>query len=118
MGRNAIRIEGPNDTDNGLALTASRQVTVRPARLFEVTFFNTGPDQYFQIFDLAAAPVGGTVPKLQVKILADQHGSITFPAGKLFKKGIFVGNSTSSATYTAGAANCLIDTDFWNFTSY
>lgn len=107
-----VKIMGPDSADNAGALTAARQVCTARAHLFSVTFYNTGPDQYLQIFDSASAVANGTVPKIQLKILADSHGSVDFVTSRIFTAGIYICNSTTSATRTVGSANLLLDTTY------
>lgn len=113
MGLNSVRVIGADLTANSNGLANAVQVAVNPGKLFSVTIFNTGPDQYIQIFDLAVAPAAAAVPKMTIKVPADSQGFFDFPNGRLFRTGIWIGNSTTSATYTAGAADCLIDADYW-----
>lgn len=108
MGFN-VKVIGADQVDNAKALVSSRLIA-GACRFYSVTVFNTGPDQYIQLFDSAAAAAGGSVPLMQVKVPADTLGYIDYQDGRPMGAGIFIGNSTTSGTYTAGAANCLIDT--------
>jgi hypothetical protein len=108
------KIFGADTTDNAGALTDHRQVTTKGARLYSLTFYNTSAsDYYLQVHDSATTPAGGAVPKIQIKIPSDSHGSVDFLDGRIFKSGIFVGASTSNTGYTAtGSSDMIIDTNF------
>ena len=116
MGLSTVRIQGPNATANGGALVQKLQATTKAGKLFAFTLYNTsGSSQYLQFFDSASTPSNGTVPLFQINMPSDSHANFTSPVGKEFKNGIFVGNSSTSASYTPGSADCLIDVDFWNY---
>jgi hypothetical protein len=106
------KISAADRSANGGALAATLQVATAPARLYSVTLFNTGGAQYIQVFDSAGTPAALAVPKLQIKIQGDDDRSIDFGDGRIFTAGIFIGNSTTSGTYTPGAADCLIDATY------
>jgi hypothetical protein len=107
-----VKILGADATANSGALAATLQVTTSRARLFSVTMLNTGPNQWIQFHDSAAIPAGGAVPKVSLPVLAGQFLTDDFLDGRLFINGIFIGNSTTAATYTAGAADQLIDATY------
>lgn len=112
MGTTVMKIQGADETKNGGVLVNALQVAQRPARLFSITVFNTGPTQYIQVHDGLTAPVDGNVPKLEIKILGDDDRSIDFTDGRIFQTGIYICNSTTSGVKTLGAANCLIDATY------
>ena len=114
MGLKTIKIQGADRTANGGALVNSLVVSALPGRLYSLTVFNTGPDQYIQVFDAAAVPANATVPKMQAKELADSQVTIDFGDGRIFAAGIEVCNSTTTAAKTLGAANCLMDATYRN----
>jgi len=106
------KILGADATANAGALAAALAVTTSRARLFSVTVTNTGPDQWIQLHDSATAPSGGAVPKISIPMQSGQFASFDFSDGRLFINGIYVANSTTVATFTAGAADCLIDASY------
>lgn len=97
---------------NAGALANALQVCATPGVLFTVTGFNTGPDQYIQVFNSAAAVANGQVPLVQIKVPTDSHFQISFISGRKFNAGIYVCNSTGSGSKTIGAADCLLDATF------
>lgn len=107
-----VRSIGADDTANGGALVQQLSVAAAKARLYSLTVLNTGPDQWIQLHDSAAAPSAAAVPKISIPVGGSQFASFDFNDGRLFRAGIFVVNSTTAATYTAGAADCLIDASF------
>lgn len=100
------RISGADRTLTASIVGGARAGVTGPARLFSITFFNTGPNQYIQVFDAITAT--GT-PKVVLKVLADSHGSIDFTDGRLFATGIYVINSTTPIVVTTGATDCQIE---------
>lgn len=111
MGFN-IKVIGGDKTANAQAAVNSLAIA-KPCKLFSVTGFNNGPDQFIQIFDAAAEPAEGTVPLLQATAYANQQFSFSFPTvGRPFTSGVYICNSTTSLTKTKGAANCLIDSTY------
>lgn len=110
-----VKIVGADQTSTSIALTNSMTLASRTdgrLRLYTVTVFNTGPDQYIQIFDAALRPPNGTVPLVQGKVLADTQISFDFSTGRPFALGICVCNSTASGSLTLGSNNCLIDVTY------
>jgi hypothetical protein len=74
--------------------------------------------QFIQLFDLQAAPATGAVPEavFPVNGAAIATGdflaaSYIFP-GRFFQRGIWIVNSTTGPTYTAGAADTFFDAQF------
>lgn len=113
-----VRVIGADLTANGgtmgtPTLVATLQATTSAARLFSLTVFNTNAaDQYIQLHDSASEPAAGAVPKITVKVLGGDDRSVDYVDGRIFRNGIFIGNSSSPDTYVAGAADCLIDCTF------
>ena len=68
---------------------------------------NTGTAQFLQVFDAVAVPGAGTVPKLVVPLPANYVGGISLGDGIKLTTALSFSNSTTAATLTAGAANCL-----------
>lgn len=112
MALGTIKLLGADATANSAGLAALLQVTATRAKQFSITILNTGPDQWIQLHDSAATPSAAAVPKISLPVLSGNYLSIDFSGGRLFVNGIFVGNSTSAATYVAGAADCLIDATY------
>lgn len=69
--------------------------------------------QWIHVYDSVGSPAEGAIPKLilTVATIANFSHFRTFP-GRLFEKGIYVGNSSTGPTKTVGAA------DTWFQVSY
>lgn len=62
--------------------------------------------QFIQVHDSAGTPAAGAVPLIVLTVGATGNFSWNpIRMNKFFKNGIFVGNSTTAQTYTAGAAD-------------
>jgi hypothetical protein len=104
------KIVGADRFAKGGALAASLVAAAGPARLYSVTVFNTNAAaQYIQVHDAAAVPANGAVPKLCMAVPGGGQGSFDFGDGRITATGIVVANSSTAATLTIGAADCLID---------
>lgn len=97
-------------TNTSGGLEASR-VEDGLCRLFYVIARSTAAAaQEIQIFDAAALPADGAAPVMSLKVPADSQVSIDFgPGGRLMREGVVVCNSSTVATKTIGAADCLFD---------
>ena len=70
----------------------------------------TTTTQFIQIHDTLAAPTAGAVPKFVIPITANQPFSIDFGIyGLPMLNGIFITNSTTGPTLTAGAADTFMN---------
>lgn len=107
-----VRIAGADRTANTGGKAADLLVVNQSARLFSITVFNTGPSQYVQLHDSGASVANGSVAKMVIKVLADDDRSIDYINTRLFANGIYVCNSSTPDTKTAGAADCVIDATF------
>lgn len=113
VGGDQKRTTGQTDAaPDAPAALANALLVAGPGRLYSMTVFNTGPTQYIQLFDAAAAPIDTSVPEVQVKVLADDDRSEDYGDGMVVKNGIYFCNSTTSGTKTIGGANCLIRVHF------
>lgn len=112
MGSFNPRVVGADQSANGNAAVNQLIALAGLGRLYSITIFNSGPDQYIQVFDSATLPAEGAVPKLQMKVYADNQNSFDFGDGRLFTQGIVICNSTTSMVKALGAADCLIDCTF------
>jgi hypothetical protein len=72
-----------------------------------------GAGQFVQVFNASTLPADGAVPLISVPIAATASIGLAFtPGGRWFTIGCVVCNSTTQATKTIGAANCLIDVQY------
>jgi len=89
------------------ALAAGKVMSVSPTILYGISGYNSGPAQFIQLHDSASAPANGVVPVLNISVAATSNYSIDFGVyGMNFVNGLYVANSTTAPTLTAGAADC------------
>jgi len=108
-----VKIIGADQATDSGAPVASLVVVTGPAKLYSVMIFNTGPSQYYMVFDAAALPADGTVPKVPpIKVLTDSQGSIDFGDGRQFNAGIVVCNSSGATSKAIGAADSFLSVTY------
>lgn len=78
---------------------------------FTITNTNTTA-QFVQVFDAATLPANGATPILAKSVPASDAVGFSWLPGRTFFAGIVVCNSTTQATLTLGAADCLIDAQY------
>lgn len=89
------------------ALAAGKVVSVSPTILYGLSGYNSGPAQFIQLHDASAAPANGAVPVHSIAVAAAGNFSIDFGVyGMAFANGLYIANSTTAPTLTAGAADC------------
>ena len=89
------------------ALVAGKLVSVSPTILYGISGYNSGPAQFVQLHDKASAGVNAEVPVHNIAVAAAANFSIDFGVyGMSFANGLYVGNSSTAAALTAGAADC------------
>lgn len=96
------------------ALEKVRFVKAGPGLLFGFSALSTNvAAQFVQVFDKHDAPTNGDVPDAVFSVAAAsvQAVSYIFP-GRFHKYGIWIANSTTAATLTAGAADTFFDAQF------
>ena len=109
------QLEGYPLSASSLALQASFNVTSGPARLFGFQIYsNKAAAQFIQLFDSTAAPASGAVPVcvFTVGATANLATAWTWP-GRWFSRGIWIANSSTAATLTAGSADCYFDVQYF-----
>ena len=104
-------------TDPTLACTSSastaaestRIVSITGVTLYQITVVNTaGVAQFAQVYDRATAAGAGAAPVWTQHLPANSTITVSFgDYGMGLNTGLVVGNSTTAATRTAGAADCL-----------
>lgn len=74
--------------------------------------------QFVQLFDDGSSvPANGAVPAMTFPVAAHSNVSHYYgEAGRLCRSGLSLGNSTTEATKTAGAANCFFDIQYAHVT--
>jgi hypothetical protein len=98
---------------------AARLIKPQPGLLFGFSVITSNATaQFIQVHDSQAAPASGAVPVacFQINggaISTGDHLAISyiFP-GRFFQHGIWLANSSTMATLTAGSADCLFDAQF------
>lgn len=106
-----------NARSNGYAKTLS--VKAGAGLLFGFSAYSSlATAQFIQLHDSQAVPASGAVPEAVFPIngAATATGdylavSYIFP-GRFFQRGIWIVNSTTGPTYTAGAADTFFDAQF------
>lgn len=106
-----------NTSSNGLA--AAFKVKSGPGLLFGFSVYTSKTTaQFIQVHDSQNAPASGAVPVavFQINGAAIATGdhlavSYIFP-GRFFKYGVWLANSSTAATLTAGSADCFFDAQF------
>lgn len=101
------------------AAVASQLVKAGPGLLFGFSVMTSkATAQFIQVFDSHDAPGSGAVPDavFQINGGAQASGahlavSYIFP-GRFHKYGIWLANSSTLATLTAGSADCFFDAQF------
>lgn len=97
-----------NAYDNAL------QVKSGNGKLFGFSGYNSkATAQFIQCFDLQAAPGSGAVPFF----VLSAPGASNFSAdwtniGRPFRSGLWIANSSTGPTLTAGSADCWFDVQF------
>jgi hypothetical protein len=96
---------------SSIALSAGLQVVTGQAYLTSFTILNTNAAaQYVQLHDVSAAPTTGAVPAVVFAVPATSNLVIAYTLpGRRFHRGVYIANSSTAATLTAGAADCFFD---------
>lgn len=91
----------------------SRLVKASAGALYLLTGYNSGPEQFIQIFDSAGLPADGAVPKVTFIVPTMKNFSYDPEIrGRGFTSGIYVTNSSTGPTKTIGAADCWFDAQY------
>lgn len=97
--------DGGNVRFESTAATAGEQVYTDDCVLKGLVVTSTVA-QWVQIHDVSAAPADTAVPLISIYVTANGMVSITFPIP--LENGLYVCNSSTHATKTIGAADCMI----------
>jgi hypothetical protein len=95
-------------------LEASHFVLSGAGYLLSFVVSNTNASaQFIQFFDQTQAPGSGAVPRVVFTVSGSADRVVSYPLpGRLFYAGIWVANSSTSATLTAGSADCFFDVQY------
>ena len=109
------QLDGYPLSASSLALQASFNATSGAARLFGFQVFsNKASSQFIQLFDTQTAPGAGAVPVAVFTVAATSNLPIAYPwPGRWFGRGIWLANSSTAATLTAGSADCYFDVQYF-----
>lgn len=89
------------------------QVKTGPGYLFGFTAYSSNAGaQWIQVFDLIGPPASGAIPVVAFKVATITHLYQNWIPPRTFLVGIWIGNSTTGPTYTAGAADTFFDVQF------
>ena len=103
----------PDSSTSG-ALENAHTIKSGAGTLFGITITNTkGSTQFALLFDTQTAPGSGAVPVLPIQLPASSTVGVYWGSvGRAFSQGIYVANSSTSATLTAGSADCWFDAQY------
>lgn len=109
------QLDGYPLSASSLALQSAFNATSGPARLFGFQVFNSKASaQFIQLFDSQTAPGAGAVPVAVFTVGATSNLPIAYPwPGRWFGRGIWLANSSTAATLTAGSADCYYDVQYF-----
>jgi hypothetical protein len=81
--------------------------------LYGFTVSNTkGSAQFVQVFDAHDVPADTTVPLISKSVPAGDAVGFSWLPPRRFEAGLVICNSTTQATKTIGAADCLFDAQY------
>ena len=109
------QLEGYPLSVSSLALQQQFVVTSGPARLFGFQVYsNKASAQFIQLFDSLTAPGSGAIPVCVFTVGATSNLPVAYPwPGRWFTRGIWIANSSTAATQTAGSADCYFDVQYF-----
>lgn len=96
------------------AYEAKHRAKTGPGLLFGFSVYSSAvAAQFIQVFDKTDAPATGDIPEAVFTVATIAHLAVSyiFP-GRFHKYGIWVANSSTGPTYTAGAADCFFDVQY------
>jgi hypothetical protein len=94
-------------------LESSRVVKQGDGWLYGFTITNTkGSAQFVQVFDARDLPADTAVPLISKSVPAGDAVGFAWLPPRRFEAGLVLCNSTTQATKTIGAADCLFDAQY------
>jgi histone H3/H4 len=103
----------PNSNATTTALASTLQIKSSSGTLFLLSGFNSKTSSQFIQIHNATSLIGGAVPVITFTIPPSSNFSFDFGIyGRYFSTGIYVVNSSSAATYTAGSTDCWFDAQY------
>jgi hypothetical protein len=95
-------------TIHSTGLAASSVAKSSAGKLIKIFGYNNGPDQFIQVFNASSVPANGASPISVIKAKASDNFEINFgDNGVYLSTGISFSNSTTAATKTTGANDCI-----------
>ena len=95
-------------TIHSTGLTASGVAKSSAGKLIKIFGYNNGPDQFIHVFNTSSVPANGASPISVIKAKAADNFEINFgDNGVYLSTGISFSNSTTAATKTTGANDCI-----------
>src|SRR5437899_5413273 len=97
-----------------LGLENSRVVKSGAGRMYGFGGFNnSAATQFILVFDVEKVPSAGAVPVYWLSVATvSNFGVFWGDVGRFFDRGIVITNSSTLATLTIGAADCLFDAQY------
>ena len=102
------------DSSTSLALEAAHTVKSGAGSLFGFSVYsNKASSQFILVFDSQTIPGSGAVPVLVYTVGATSNLGVYYgTVGRAFGQGIYIANSSTAATLTAGSADCWFDVQY------
>jgi hypothetical protein len=106
--------EGLPDNASSGALSQFLVVKSGAGKLYGASILSTkAGSQFIQIFDSTGPPASGAVPVFVATVSGSSNlGLYWGSVGRWFSRGIVIANSSTSATQTAGSADCWFDAQY------
>lgn len=100
-------------TYSSSVLENNEVIKASPGTLYGFSGYNSGPEQFIQVFNATAIPADAAVPDISIKAgAANNFGYDSGKFGEEFSVGIVIVNSTTADVKTIGLADCLFRFNF------
>lgn len=98
---------------HSVALESARQVKSGETLLYGFTVLSTNvAAQFIQLFDSPTAPASGAIPTTVFTVAASSNLNLAWIPPRVFLLGLWLANSSTSATLTPGSADCYFDVQY------